>query len=231
MTNLKQKEQNKECASANIFDAYTKALQNYFNFKGRTSRYDYWGFYAVNFLIAFVLALFGLKVSSFSMVHNIYSLALLIPTWAAICRRLHDIGKSAFWYLFLPIFVAVLLGVVGFKTQNHIMFGLTFFAGMIYTVILLVWLCYKGEEKDNIFGPQIVETPRQKKVGKWLCIIFLVLPLVMILIAVVSVFSSGVISGYTKAMEQYQKNQAFQQESVLRQHVNQIQSTDAINKY
>ena len=217
MPELKQRDQLKDKACENILDSYTKALKNYVNFAGRTSRYDYWGFYAVNFMISLFLGLVSFKVYSMSLVSQIYSLAVFVPTWAAIARRLHDVGKSAFWYLFLPVFVLLLLGFVGVKTQNPMMMLPVIGGGLIYVVLVLIWLCKKGEKKDNEYGAQIVETSRQQRVGKYLCLGFVLLPLVLF---VAGVLSAGFISGYSKAKAQYNQNQRlFNQHSVIEQGI------------
>lgn len=219
MPELKQKDQSKDKACENILDSYTKALKNYINFAGRTSRYDYWGFYAVNFLISLFFGLVSFKVYPMSFVSQIYSLAVFVPTWAAIARRLHDVGKSAFWYLFLPVFVLFLLGFVGVKTQNPMMMFPVMLGGLIYVVIALIWLCKRGETKDNEYGVQIVETPRQQRVGKYLCLGFVLLPCLLVL---AGIFSAGIISGYSKAKAQYDYNQRlFNQHSAIEQGIGQ----------
>lgn len=58
---------------------------------------------------------------------GIYIIAVLIPTLAVSVRRLHDIGKSGWYYLI------GLIPIVG-------------------PLILLVWFCTEGERNSNGWG-------------------------------------------------------------------------------
>ena len=85
---------------------YLKVVKdNYANFKGRASREEYWMFVLSNiiFVIAIIFIegfLFGLYSSILS---NIYTLAILVPSIAVGVRRMHDTGKSG-WFLLIPIY-------------------------------------------------------------------------------------------------------------------------------
>ena len=96
-------------------------LKNYFNFEGRASRSEFWwaylGQYAVTmvfymismilcFTFGFIFALNGGDESGVAIVTFllmipmlIVALALTIPFLGVSARRLHDIGKSGWWYL------------------------------------------------------------------------------------------------------------------------------------
>ena len=98
---------------------YLKVLQNYAVFSGRARRKEYWYFVLFNLIITMVLA----AIDSFlihpsfsqqygiSLLPTIYSLAVLIPSLAVSVRRLHDIGRSAWWLLLLlmPIIGGIVL--------------------------------------------------------------------------------------------------------------------------
>ena len=58
----------------------------------------------------------------------IYSLAVLIPGFAVFCRRMHDTGRSGWWWLI----------------------GLIPFVGVI---VLLVFCCLDSQPGDNQYGP------------------------------------------------------------------------------
>lgn len=83
--------------------SYRKALVNYADFRTRTSVGDYWRFFAVNFVIAFVLGLLAQASTFFWVIYIVYTLALLIPGLAAGARRLHDTGKTGWLMLLLLI--------------------------------------------------------------------------------------------------------------------------------
>lgn len=69
---------------------------NYFNFKGRSTRAEYWWVYLFTLIVAIVLSFFGKYGSTLS---GIFSLAILIPNLALTVRRLHDTGRSGYWLL------------------------------------------------------------------------------------------------------------------------------------
>ena len=83
---------------------YLEVLARSFDFKGRSSRKEFWIFAFVNVAINVVLA--GITPWSF-----IYSLCLILPILALTVRRLHDSGKSG-WSILLgliPFIGAILL--------------------------------------------------------------------------------------------------------------------------
>ena len=113
---------------------YLKVLKEYANFKGRARRKEYWMFFLINTIISMVLGftagLIGGATDNLSIVSvaNIYSLLVLIPSLAVLVRRLHDIGKSG-WYFFI-IFIPLI--------------------GVIWLIVLL---CQDSEDGTNEYGP------------------------------------------------------------------------------
>ena len=82
-------------------EAISLFFSNYVNFKGRSTRSEYW--YATLFtcLVSFVLGLISGFIGNEILVY-IFSAAIFIPGWSSTFRRLHDAGRSALW-LFLSI--------------------------------------------------------------------------------------------------------------------------------
>lgn len=91
---------------------YLKVLQNYANFNGRARRSEYWYFFLFNVIISFG---FGFVVPQFA---SLYTLAVLIPSIAVAVRRMHDVGKSGWFYL-IPIYNLVLAVTEGTKGSNE----------------------------------------------------------------------------------------------------------------
>lgn len=91
--------------------------QNFVNFEGRARRKEYWSFFLFNNLISIFLFGFfwGLGTSiDFEALSNLAHLWLLVafvPNLAVLARRLHDIGRSAWWVLivFLPLIGGLIL--------------------------------------------------------------------------------------------------------------------------
>ncbi|MFT3890150.1 MAG: DUF805 domain-containing protein [Anaerolineales bacterium] len=96
-----------EGSTLTFFESIRVCLTKYADFNGRASRSEFWWF-----------ALFITLVSAASVyvsqnVYYIFQIAVLLPFLAVGARRLHDIGKSGWWQLFLlvPIGGLVVLGI------------------------------------------------------------------------------------------------------------------------
>ena len=98
-----------------------QATKKYAVFSGRASRSEFWNH--VLFLI--VLSLIGGVIHP--AVSTLVALGLLLPSICVQVRRLHDIGKSGWFYWI------ILIPIVG-------------------GIVLLVWNCKKGTEGENDYG-------------------------------------------------------------------------------
>ena len=113
-----------------FIDCLTK---KYACFSGRARRQEYWLFFLFNFIAAFVVGFIGgflasvTGVDAFAFLGAIYNLAVLIPSFAVFCRRMHDTGRSGWWWLI----------------------GLIPFVGII---VLLVFCCLDSQPGENKYG-------------------------------------------------------------------------------
>ena len=107
---------------------YIDFWKNYVNFSGRSRRAAYWYVVLMTFIIGIVLSLLAYAAPTLSILSSIYGLASLIPSIAICVRRLHDIGKSGWWYLLV-------------------------FVPLVGAIILLVWFIREGDHGDNLYGP------------------------------------------------------------------------------
>ena len=105
-----------------MIDAYKKFWQNYVNFSDRSRRSDYWYATLMHIIISLILSVLIVStgVQFFATLASLYSFATFIPGLALVVRRLHDIGKSGWNYLFifLPIIGQILL-FVWFVTDSQ----------------------------------------------------------------------------------------------------------------
>lgn len=112
---------------------YKDAFRHYADFQGRAHRPAYWYFALGNFIVAFVLGFVlgfigGLiHAPSITELAYLYSLAALLPGIAVGVRRLHDTGRSAWW---------LLIGLIP----------------LVGSIVLLVFLCLRGQETANRWG-------------------------------------------------------------------------------
>ena len=123
-----------------MVQAVRSVFSNYFDFKGRASRPEFWWFVLFTFLIGILLAIlnsiiFGpqtvvetvtifpndgspaqtttreKQVYNGGWLHFIFQIAVFVPSIAVAWRRMHDSGKPG-WWLLIPItlFVGTIFG-------------------------------------------------------------------------------------------------------------------------
>lgn len=104
---------------------YLKVLQNYTAFSGRARRSEYWYFVLFNMIFAITAMIIdnvlgttfkmGYGVSlPYGYVYLLYILVVMIPSLAVAVRRLHDVGKSGWFFLIalIPIIGSIWLLVL-----------------------------------------------------------------------------------------------------------------------
>ncbi len=126
-------------------EAVKSVLGQYVGFSGRARRSEYWFFYLFTLLVtgipyAVVVALVGTTAASDPSAEmspvallllgliGLIGLALFLPTLAVAIRRLHDTGRSGWWYLIS-------------------------FVPFVGGIVLLVFFVLDSEPGANRFGP------------------------------------------------------------------------------
>jgi len=91
---------------------YITALKKYTVFSGRARRKEYWMFVLFNVIFSFVAVVLDFFLGQImgrdggvGLFSILYSLAITLPSLAVAVRRLHDIGKSGWWFFitFVPL--------------------------------------------------------------------------------------------------------------------------------
>lgn len=104
--------------------------KNYFNFRGRARRRDYWFFhFSIGILTAILIvaiAAMGLPVEALSALAVIIGIVFFIPSLSITVRRIHDISLSGWW---------ALLEFIGFG------------------FVILIFCLTPGTVGDNKYGP------------------------------------------------------------------------------
>ena len=108
---------------------FLKALSNYFDFKGRSRRKEFWYFV----LFSGILSQLAYSLDYILFDYNMYDidgpiffcgfgvfmdLALLIPGLSVAWRRMHDLGKSG-WYCFIPIYGWLILPLTNGDSSDN----------------------------------------------------------------------------------------------------------------
>ncbi len=115
------KPNNPEGADALTFqEAIRVCLTKYADFSGQASRPEFWWF------ALFVILVTGALLYISEVLSSVFLIAVLLPLLAVGARRLHDIGKSGWWLLFMLVPVggivtlAILWSLPGPKQKQHI---------------------------------------------------------------------------------------------------------------
>ncbi len=102
-----------------MFNHFINVFKKYADFRGRSSRAEYWSFIGVTILISIASTVVQVAFPEYrnvvSIIIPLYQLAALIPSLAVAVRRMHDVDKSG-WFILVPIYNLVLAltpGTVG----------------------------------------------------------------------------------------------------------------------
>jgi uncharacterized membrane protein YhaH (DUF805 family) len=116
--------------SASILHCFS----NYAGFWGRAPRSEYWFFalfmFGVSLAAIFIDGMLGMAEGGFFYFGSL--LALILPSLAVGIRRLHDLGRSGWWWL---------IAVIPF----------------VGSIVLLIWFCQRGTHGDNLYGADPLE--------------------------------------------------------------------------
>ncbi|MCH6198508.1 DUF805 domain-containing protein [Aquiflexum sp. LQ15W] len=94
-------------------DYFISALKNYATFTGRARRSEYWFFYLFYFIFLVMAVLLdnllGITIEDTGIgpLYFVSIFAMIVPGLAVTVRRLHDVGKSG-WFYFI-----VLIPIIG----------------------------------------------------------------------------------------------------------------------
>lgn len=116
-----------------LVDVIRTVFGRYVQFSGRARRSEYW--YWILFIVLVSIALsvvdgviFGFGDSDLAFLGPLFSLGTFLPSLAVGFRRMHDLGRSAWWLLL------ALIPLIG-------------------SLILIYWFAQRGDEGDNQYGP------------------------------------------------------------------------------
>jgi uncharacterized membrane protein YhaH (DUF805 family) len=110
---------------------FIKCFKKYADFSGRARRKEFWMFFLFYFIFALVLSIidgllgWGFADGTFGILYMLFVLAALLPYLAVTVRRLHDTGRSGWWYFIMliplvgPIWLIVLLATDGEPGENQ----------------------------------------------------------------------------------------------------------------
>src|ERR1700691_3250593 len=97
-------------APVDFGQAIAGAFKNIFTFNGRASRSAFWWFILVGFIIDVVIGVIA-RAAKVTVLEYIVVVVIAIVTIGLQLRRLHDSGRSGWWWWigFIPIIGAIVL--------------------------------------------------------------------------------------------------------------------------
>ncbi len=107
---------------------YISVLKKYALFTGRASRSEYWFFTLFTIIASVILSIVDGVLGTAGALAGLYALATFLPSLGAMIRRLHDTGRSGWW------FFITLVPAVGF-------------------IVLIVFLAQDSNAGSNQYGP------------------------------------------------------------------------------
>jgi uncharacterized membrane protein YhaH (DUF805 family) len=89
---------------------YLQVLKKYGQFSGRARRQEFWMFFLFNWIFIIVAIIIdniaGTTIEDFfpyGLFYFLYVIPIIIPGLAVTVRRLHDVGKSGWFYFIILI--------------------------------------------------------------------------------------------------------------------------------
>lgn len=157
-------------SSITMIDAIKRCYNKWAVYEGRSSRSEYWHFVLFASIVGIIIGLISLLILAIFGVTNVtlttvggiwlvYALSIGLPSYSAGTRRLHDAGKSGWYWL------TCLIPFVG--------------------IFILLYYLVKGSDADNEYGnipnstvedvPSLVITTRDKLVVTMLCLFIIII--------------------------------------------------------
>jgi uncharacterized membrane protein YhaH (DUF805 family) len=109
-------------------EAVKDGFDHYVDFNGRARRSAFWYWILFGILVGIAANIISAVLFDSQILSYLVSLALFLPGLSVAVRRLHDTGRSGWWYL---IILVPLIGII----------------------LLIVWWAQDSDPAPNEYGP------------------------------------------------------------------------------
>lgn len=132
--------------------SYIEVLKRYTVFTGRAKRREYWIFSLLTSIILIVLEIIDMLTESFALelMVQLYLLAILLPFTAVSVRRLHDIGRSGWWFLISLISLSP--PAIYFPILPESLFQVILPISILITIIWFRFMIQDSDPDSNQYG-------------------------------------------------------------------------------
>lgn len=155
-------------------DAIRQTASKLTDFKGRSRRSEYWWTALAVGVVNFIIGLFPPDYIGVALLVSLLTWLLMIPL---SFRRLHDTGRSGWWYgasiiLYVLFYIYLIAEVLSLGLTSMDLVSMNMDADMriwlmpfvtklllwllvifIYGIVLLVFMCMDSERGTNKYGP------------------------------------------------------------------------------
>lgn len=146
-----------------FWNSYLQGWKKFVDFEGRATRKEFWCFFTVNCAVLILTPLTMIvvgemtyqPVSSFYiiLIYIVISLILLLPSMAVGIRRMHDIGRSGWWFgmtYLLPLLNRLLdyIFTYNLSPQTYTYVSQIFAVILVWipTIFVLILCCFKSKD-------------------------------------------------------------------------------------
>ena len=144
-------------------DCYKAFWTNALNIHGRASRREFWHPYWINFVLTTLLG-----IISAGTISSIFALAIIIPSFTLMTRRLHDTNHTMLLAVLnyfsglvattIAVIMVIMIVLLAASTGS-MLFGFIFIIGLVSVAVAFLLLLYtifilakRGDEKPNHYG-------------------------------------------------------------------------------
>jgi uncharacterized membrane protein YhaH (DUF805 family)/RNA polymerase subunit RPABC4/transcription elongation factor Spt4 len=102
----------------NGIDYFVNAMKKYAGFSGRARKAEFWWFVLCAWVIEVIAGVISIIIFDNTILTNLVSLAVAVPSVAVSWRRMHDVGKPG-GYCFIPVYNIILALQPGDQGTNQ----------------------------------------------------------------------------------------------------------------
>ena len=136
-----------------IIESAFEGLKRYADFKGRSSREEFWAFLALSIILQALAGFVGLLLGMGPLLSGIAGALLIVPQLAVAVRRLHDVGRSGRELVFPCVLFVALPLVFAFRgiLPQIVALGVLGMTLALFANLLRLFL-KKGHTVPNRYG-------------------------------------------------------------------------------
>ena len=88
--------------SGSNYQSINETLLRFTDYKGRSTRREFWIYFLFYYLITFIAGWMDIAVHT-TYIGQIFTFVLFVPYLACAVRRMHDVGKRG-WFVLIPLY-------------------------------------------------------------------------------------------------------------------------------